>query len=85
MKVHKVGLVVGLFVALIHALWSAFVAVGYAQGFLDFIYGMHFLQNPFIVQPFNLTIAVGLVIVTLIIGYVSGAIFAWLWNKFHKA
>ena len=85
MKIHKVGLVVGLFVALIHALWSAFVAVGYAQGFLDFIYGMHFLQNPFIVQPFNLTIAVGLVIVTLIIGYISGAIYAWLWNKLHKA
>jgi len=81
---NQVGLLVGCFMALFHALWSLLVATGLAQAFLDWIYGLHFLSNPFVVEPFNLVTAVTLVVVVFIFGYLFGWLFAFLWNKLRK-
>ncbi len=60
---HNIGLVVGAFAGTMHLLWSLIVAFDYAQSLLDWILGLHFLNNPYQVQPFNLTNAIILVVV----------------------
>lgn len=80
---HYVGLALGAMLGLYHAVWSILVMLGLAEGLLDFIYGIHFLSNPFMVTEFNLTRAVILVVVTTVVGYVFGWVFAWIWNWLH--
>jgi hypothetical protein len=83
-KIHikKFGLVLGLFVALVHLVWVLIIAAGWAQGLIDFIFRLHTLSNPFVVQALTLKHAVGLVVVTFVVAYVVGVVFAWIWNKF---
>lgn len=76
----KTALSVGAFVGLIHAAWSAAVSLGLAQMFLDQIYALHFLNNPFNVLSFDLTTAVMLTVVTFILGSIMGWVFAYIWN-----
>lgn len=80
----KSGIIVGFFVGFWHFLWSLLVGIGIAQALLDWIYGLHFLNNPFQVSPFNLLTAIFLIIVTSIIGFIGGYFFAFLWNKFAR-
>ncbi len=77
---HNIGLVVGAFAGTMHLLWSLLVAFDYAEAFMDWILGLHFLNNPYQVQPFNLTNALMLVVVTSVIGYAVGWVFATIWN-----
>jgi hypothetical protein len=80
---NKAGLVLGSFIGLIHLIWSILVAAGWAQPLADFIYGMHFLNNPFHVKQFEIVTAVELVVITFVVGYVAGNVLALLWQKFH--
>lgn len=80
----QVALAAGVFIGGWHLVWSLLIAGGWAQVLLDFIYGIHMLNNPFIVAPFSVGTAVLLVVVTFVVGYVGGWIFARLWNYLHK-
>ena len=84
MNKHKTGLVLGSLVSSIHLVWSILIALGWAQGLLDFIYNMHSLNNPFTVMSFSLMRSLGLVVITFVVGYVLGNVFAMFWNKFHQ-
>lgn len=84
MNKNKVALVLGSFVGLVHLVWSVLIAFSLAQPWLNFVYRMHSLNNPFIVEPFNLMRSIGLIIITFLVGYIAGYVFASLWNKFHK-
>ena len=84
MNKNKVALVLGSFVALVHLVWSVAVALGFAQPWMDFVYKMHSLNNPFVVMPFDLGRSVGLVAITFVVAYVVGYVFATLWHKIHK-
>ncbi|MES3031724.1 MAG: hypothetical protein V4699_00575 [Patescibacteria group bacterium] len=84
MNQKKVSLVVGSFAGLVHLVWSIAIAFGFAQPWIDFIYKMHSLNNPFVVAPFNLGRSAGLVLVTFLVGYVVGYIFSTIWNKINK-
>jgi hypothetical protein len=83
---NKFGLTVGLFMAVIHAVWALTVAIipGALQSFLDWIFNVHFLQPIWILTTFNFGKAILLVIITFVIGYILGWIFAWLHNFHHK-
>ncbi len=81
---NKTGLALGGLFALSHAGWSVLVAIGLAQALLDFVYSIHFLSNPFVVEAFSLTTALTLVVFTAVVGYVFGWVFALIWNKLHK-
>lgn len=85
-KLNKgvVGLVLGAVFASWHIVWSLMVASDLAQKFLNWIYSIHFLNNPFKVNPFDLNKAVVLVIATAVIGYIFGYFFAMIWNCLHK-
>ena len=84
MNINKTGLALGVFFAVVHALWLLAVLMGVGQWYLDFVFGLHILSNPFAVLNFSWGSAIGLLIVTFVSGYVFGAIFAWVWNKFTK-
>ena len=77
---NKVGLALGAFLGLWHLLWSVLVVVGLAQPLLNMIFTLHMIQPPYIVQPFSLTMAISLIIVTAVIGYIFGYVIAMIWN-----
>ncbi|KKR32127.1 MAG: hypothetical protein UT63_C0051G0009 [Candidatus Gottesmanbacteria bacterium GW2011_GWC2_39_8] len=78
---HKTGLAVGGFFALVHLLWSVLVALGIAESLMDFVYGIHFLTNPFTVIEFSLVNALVLVVVAFVCGYVTGWVLSWVGEK----
>ncbi|MBI2404750.1 hypothetical protein HYV22_01060 [Candidatus Gottesmanbacteria bacterium] len=81
---HTVGLALGGFVAVMHAVWSLLVYTELAQGYLDWIFGLHFIENPYVVGEFNFSTAVILVVVTFVCGYVVGWVFGTIWNWARK-
>ena len=81
----KTGLVVGLFLAIVHAIWAILVALGVAQGLIDWVTEMHMLANPYVVLDFSLGTAIGLVVMVFVVGYVLGWICAALWNSLRKS
>lgn len=80
---NRTGAVVGLVFGLCHLVWAVLVAVGMAQGLMDWIFRLHFIQPPYVVTQFNLVLAVGLILVTTAIGYVTGWVFGAIWNWLH--
>lgn len=84
MNKHKTGLVFGSFAAFVHLVWSLLIAFGWAQGWMDFVYRVHSLNNPFTVMPFDLWRSLGLIVLTFVVGYIVGNVFAFIWKKFHK-
>jgi len=81
----KMGLTLGLFFAVAHTVWAVLVALGAAQGLLDWATNLHMLDNPYIVLEFSLGATIGLVVMTFVVGYVLGWIFAALWNSLRKS
>ncbi len=76
-------MVLGVFVALMHLVWMLMIYLGFGQWYLDWIFGLHLLSNPFVVMPFNFGAALTLIIFTFVVGYVMGWVFATIWNKLH--
>jgi hypothetical protein len=81
---QKVALAVGGFIAAVHLVWSVIVALGWGQGLVSFIFKLHMIAPAPIVGAFSIGNAVGLIIVTGIVGSIAGFVFATIWNKVHK-
>ena len=81
---NKLGLTVGIFAAILHAVWAILVGVGIAQTYLNWIFPMHFIGNVFQVANFSLLTALLLVILAFIGGYICGWILGVLWNWMDK-
>lgn len=81
---RKVGLSTGAFAAVWHIVWGVLVALGVGSAIQSWILDLHFLNNPFTIQPFDPTKWVILVLVTAIIGYAFGYVFATIWNNITK-
>lgn len=78
---HNTGLALGGLFAVFHFLWAVVVALGYAQSMINWIFRLHFIEPPYTIAPFSWALAVGLIVVTFIVGYVLGWAFAMIWNK----
>ncbi len=78
---QKTGLVLGVFLLVVHVIWSIMVMIGLAQWWLDFVLGLHFLNNPLTVGTFDIVRAVLLWVVTFVVGFIYGYLFAFIWNK----
>lgn len=79
---NKLGLTLGIFGAILHAIWSLLVAItpSGVQRFLDWLVTLHSMSMPVAIMPFNLMNAVLLVIAVFVIWYALGWIFAAVWN-----
>jgi hypothetical protein len=77
---HKLGMVLGAWMGLMHAMWAVLVWIGAAEALWDWILSLHFLSISFVVMDFNLWVSLLLIVVTSVIGYVAGWIFGAIWN-----
>ena len=84
LNAHEIGLILGVTFGVFHAFWAVLVMLGWATGLLDFIFSLHFLDNPYTLQPFDLGRAVMLIVVTAAVGYAVGYLFAMIWNMMGK-
>lgn len=83
-SIGRSGLALGVLLGGFHLCWSILVAIGLAQPVLDFVFWMHFIKPIYIIEPFQLARAVVLLVTTSAIGFVLGAVFAWVWNAMHR-
>lgn len=81
---HDVGCIVGATVSVMHVIWSLVVFFGLANWYLDFMFSMHFLSNPFVIQSFDWGKAIMLWVITFVAGYLVGWVFAVVWNMLLK-
>jgi hypothetical protein len=82
---NKLGIVGGGFFGLWHLVWSLLVAVGVAQALINFVFRLHFIQPPYVIAPFRTDLAIALIAITAIIGYVMGWVLAAIWNWLRPA
>ena len=83
-KPNKVGLVLGALMGAWHLCWVLLVAVGWAQPVLNFVFWMHFLNQPYTVRAFQPGVAAILIAITAATGYVTGYVLGMLWNCIHR-
>ncbi|HLW35165.1 MAG TPA: hypothetical protein VKS98_05855 [Chthoniobacterales bacterium] len=81
---HKVGFVIGALIGGWHVLWALLVLIGWAQPIIDFIFWAHMIEPIYRIKAFDSKAAVTLIAVTAAIGYVSGFIGAFIWNRLHR-
>jgi len=84
MSPKKLAMTFGSLLALMHMGWAILVASGFAQALYNWILQLHMLSIPITVLAFDPVMAVELIIVTFVIGYVGGWIIALVWNYFAK-
>lgn len=77
---HKLGLVFGAFLGTWHFVWAGLVLSGIAQSLMNWIFRLHFIEPPYTILPFNFGVALMLILVTSITGYLSGWVFGAIWN-----
>lgn len=77
------GFALGALLGLCHLVWSTLVAFSLAQPFIDFVFKMHFVVPIYAIEVFDIGTATMLVIITTVIGFALGYIFALIWNKLH--
>jgi hypothetical protein len=80
----KSGLAMGVLFGGMHLVWSLLVLVGIAQWLINSILWLHMISMPIAVNTFDLSVAILLVIVTALIGYAVGYVFALVWNRMHR-
>ena len=83
---NKVGLALGTFAAIAHAVWSFGIAIfpSGIERFVNWIYHMHFLSLPIKFLPFSLGKAALLVVMSFVVAYVVGSVFATVYNWIVK-
>jgi hypothetical protein len=80
----KAGLALGKLFGGLHLVWAILIALGWAQGLVNFSMWAHMVNVPVVVQAFNFSAAATVVIVASLIGYVVGYVFAKIWNWLHR-
>ena len=80
----KTALIGGLTLSALHACWVMLVASGWAQPILDFVFKLHMLNSPFIVQPFSLLLSLELIALTFAVGAFYGIVFSLIKKLIHQ-
>ncbi|MEK7135788.1 MAG: hypothetical protein AAB831_01355 [Patescibacteria group bacterium] len=81
---NKTGIALGGLVGGLHLVWAILVVLGWAQPLVNFSQWAHMVSMPVVVQPFNLSAAITVIIVATAVGYVLGYAFAKIWNYLHR-
>jgi hypothetical protein len=78
------GILLGLFFGTLNLFWIGLIISKYAQGFLDFIFWIHFIK-PFIqVESFDLFRSLILLAVTTFTGFTLGYLLARILNTLNS-
>jgi hypothetical protein len=81
LKAHTVGLALGTFAGVVHFVWSIIVGMGWGQVVFDFVLSLHMIHSTTTVGPFDFGTAITLIVITAIVGYIVGNVFATIWNR----
>jgi len=81
----KTGLALGKLLGGVHLVWAILVALGWAQALVNFSMWAHMVNTSVVVQAFNLSAAVTVILIATLIGYVLGYVFANIWNWLHRS
>lgn len=84
LNVHKTAVAFGVTLGGWHLVWSVLVALGWAQSIMDFVLWAHMIHFTYVAGPFDFSAALTLIIITGLIGYVMGLVFARAWNWAHR-
>ena len=84
MNRHKTAMTVSLFAGLMHLIWEVVLFLGLGQNWLNWKLSMHSLSGPLKVMPFSLGSAIGLIVMSLVGGYIIGWVFASIYNRVHR-
>jgi len=71
-----------MLIGLWHAFWAGLVWAGAAQPVMDYIFRLHMITPPYKIAAFDPGLALALILVTAIIGYLFGWIGAVIWNRY---
>lgn len=80
----KVGLALGTLVGGLHLVWSVLIWLGWAQALVNFNLWAHMVSMPVVINAFDPSAAITLIIVAAILGYAVGSVFARIWNRMHR-
>ncbi len=80
----KAGLAFGVMLGGWHLLWATLVALGWAQTVLNFVFWMHFIRPIYVIEGFQIGIALTLIAITAAIGFAGGYLFARVWNYIQR-
>lgn len=80
----RTGFALGAFLGLSHLIWAAVVAFDAAQALIGFVLRIHFIEATVQVIPFDPALAGTLVVATSVIGFLTGAAFAAIWNTLQE-
>lgn len=81
---NKTGLSIGTFFGLGHLLWVLAIAAGLAETVARWWHSTHFVSMQYTIGSLDfVTITTGL-LGALVTGYVTGYVFAVVWNVFNK-
>ena len=72
----------GICLSIFHIFWLLLISFGFAQPLMDFVFKIHMLNSPFVIQPFNYLYALILVIFTFIMGGFFGLLIYFLRKSF---
>jgi len=81
----RTGIILGLFLAAFHACWALLVALGWAQGLMNFVFWAHFIAPPYHIEPFEVARAGVLIAFVFAMGAIMGWAGALLWNSLARS
>ncbi len=81
---QRLGLTLGTFAALAHAVWALFIAIGLAQPLMVGIMRMHFIEENRNVSDFFLGDAIVFIFVSFVIAYGFGWVLGTIWERVNK-
>jgi hypothetical protein len=80
----KLGIAFGALLGATHLSWALLIALGWAQSLMDFVFWMHFIRPIYVIQPFSLSIAAILVVITSVSGFFIAFVFGVILNGLHR-
>ena len=81
----KTGLAFGKLFGLVHLIWAILVALGWAQALVNFSQWAHMVSVPVVVEAFDFSAAITVIIVAALVGCVIGYVFARIWNWLYRS
>ena len=80
---NKLGVVVGSALGAWHLGWALLVAFGVAQWLIDWTFRLHFIEPVWVITAFRPGLAIALIVLTSVLGFVTGWVAAGIWNWLH--